>query len=254
MLDSTITSPHRKPLELIKIDRPQFTQKKVQHDAGHGQTLPNAPTAIEQSSASGPSPPSASSPIAAAVPAMQIHNRYLIAESEEGVVVIDQHALHERILYEQLRERVLSESLEAQRLLVPEAVDLSPAEAATALANQELFAQLGVELSAFGGDTVLVTSYPAMLANFRPAEVLRDLLECLAAGGKAPDRRDVLDKLLHMVACKAAIKAGDRLSPEEVAALIEMRHLAHDSHHCPHGRPTALVFTREELDRQFLRT
>src|SRR5262249_18563289 len=135
-----------------------------------------------------------------------------------------------------------------------ETVDLSPAEAALALANRELFAQLGVEVSAFGGDTVLVTSYPAMLANFRPAEVLHDLLDCLATSGKTPDRRDVLDKLLHMVACKAAIKAGDRLSPDEVAALIEMRHLAHDSHHCPHGRPTALVFTREELDRQFLRT
>ena len=162
--------------------------------------------------------------------------------------------LHERILYEQLRERVLAGTLETQRLLVPEAVDLSPAEAATALANQELLAQLGVEVSAFGGDTVLVTSYPAMLANFRPAEVLHDLAARLLAGGKTPDRRDLLDELLHMISCKAAIKAGDRLSPEEVAALVELRHLAQDSHHCPHGRPTALVFTREELDRQFLRT
>jgi DNA mismatch repair protein MutL len=64
----------------------------------------------------------------------------------------------------------------------------------------------------------------------------------------------MVDELLHMIACKAAIKAGDRLSQEEVAALVELRHLAQDSHHCPHGRPTALVFTREELDRQFLRT
>jgi DNA mismatch repair protein MutL len=185
---------------------------------------------------------------------MQVHNRYLIAESEEGVVVIDQHALHERILYEQLRERVLAGALETQRLLVPEAVDLSPAEAAAALADEELLAQLGVEVAPFGGDTVLVTSYPAMLANFRPADVLRDLVARLMAEGKAPDRRDLLDELLHMIACKAAIKAGDRLSPEEVTALVELRHLAQDSHHCPHGRPTALVFTREELDRQFLRT
>ena len=170
---------------------------------------------------------------------MQVHNRYLIAESEEGVVVIDQHALHERILYEQLRERVLAGNLETQKLLVPEAVDLSPAESATALANRELLAQLGMEVSAFGGDTVLVTSYPAMLANFRPAEVLHDIVERLLAGGKTPDRRDMLDELLHMISCKAAIKAGDRLSPEEVAALVELRHLAQDSHHCPHGRPTA---------------
>jgi len=185
---------------------------------------------------------------------MQVHNCYLIAESDEGVIVIDQHALHERVLYEQLRERVLSGTLETQRLLVPEAVDLSPAEAAAALANHDLLAKLGVEVSAFGGDTVLVTSYPAMLANFRPAEVLQDLVARLIGGGKSPERRDLIDELLHMISCKAAIKAGDRLSSEEVAALVEMRHLAQDSHHCPHGRPTALVFTREELDRQFLRT
>ena len=72
--------------------------------------------------------------------------------------------------------------------------------------------------------------------------------------GKAPDRRDMLDELLHMVACKAAIKAGDRLTPAEITALLDQRRLVRDDHHCPHGRPTALVFTREELDLQFKRT
>ena len=80
------------------------------------------------------------------------------------------------------------------------------------------------------------------------------MVERLLEGGKAPDRRDLLDELLHMIACKAAIKAGDRLTPEEVAELVEQRHLAQDAHHCPHGRPTALVFTRDDLDRQFKRT
>jgi DNA mismatch repair protein MutL len=64
----------------------------------------------------------------------------------------------------------------------------------------------------------------------------------------------MLDELLHMISCKAAIKAGDRLSPDEISALVEQRHSYADSHHCPHGRPTSLVFTREELDRQFMRT
>ena len=72
--------------------------------------------------------------------------------------------------------------------------------------------------------------------------------------GKSPDRRDLLDELLHMISCKAAIKAGDRLSTEEVTALLEQRHLFQDTHHCPHGRPTALVFTNEELDKRFKRT
>jgi DNA mismatch repair protein MutL len=185
--------------------------------------------------------------------ALQVHNRYLVAESDEGLVVIDQHALHERILYEQLREKVLSGELETQNLLVPEPVDLTPAEAAAVLDQTELLGQLGVKVEPFGGDTVLVSGYPAMLANLSPAEVLRDVVDHLLSGGKAPDRRDLLDSLLHMISCKAAIKAGDRLSHAEIDALLEQRHLAQDAHHCPHGRPTALVFTRDQLDRQFKR-
>jgi DNA mismatch repair protein MutL len=188
------------------------------------------------------------------VGALQIHNRYLITESDEGVVVIDQHALHERILYEHLRAKVLAGALESQALLVPEPVDLSPAEAAAVIDAQDVLAKLGVTVAPFGGGTVLVSSYPAMLANVPPAEVLRDLVDRLLAGGKSHDRRDLLDELLHMISCKAAIKAGDRLSGDEIAALLTQRHLAQDTHHCPHGRPTALVFTREELDRQFKRT
>jgi DNA mismatch repair protein MutL len=186
--------------------------------------------------------------------AIQVHNRYLIAETAEGMVIIDQHALHERILYEQIREKVLAGVLESQRLLVPEPVDLGPAEAAAVLAAAETLARLGVQVEPFGGGTVLITSYPAMLANFRPVEVLRELVDKLLTESKEPDRRDMLDELLHMISCKAAIKAGDRLSTEEIAALVEQRQAYTDSHHCPHGRPTSLVLTREELDRQFMRT
>jgi len=186
--------------------------------------------------------------------AVQIHNRYLVTESDDGVVVIDQHALHERILYEELREKVLAGAVETQRLLVPEPIDLTAAEAAAVLENRQLLAQLGIEVEPFGGDTVLVSAYPAMLANMNPAEMVRQVLEQFLAGGKQPDRRDLLDELLHMISCKAAIKAGDRLSSGEISALLERRHAVQDSHHCPHGRPTALVFTRQELDRRFGRT
>jgi DNA mismatch repair protein MutL len=186
--------------------------------------------------------------------ALQIHNRYLITESAEGVTIIDQHALHERILFEQLRSRIDAGALETQSLLVPEPVDLSPAEAALAMENRDILAELGLRIEPFGGSTLLVTGFPAMLANMNPAELLRTLLERLVTGGGKPDRRDLLDDLLHSVACKAAIKAGDRLNPAEITALLEQRHLVDDAHHCPHGRPTALVFTREELDKQFKRT
>ena len=185
--------------------------------------------------------------------ALQVHNRYLVVETAVGIEVIDQHALHERILYEQLREKVLGGALESQRLLVPEPVDLTASESAAALEHAELLAELGVEVQPFGGETVLVSSYPAMLANLSPAEVLRELVEKLLVGGRQPDARDLLDELLHMIACKAAIKFGDRLSAEEIESLLAQRHLAQDQHHCPHGRPTSLVFTRDDLDRQFKR-
>jgi len=184
----------------------------------------------------------------------QIHNRYLITENELGMVVIDQHALHERILYEQLREKVIAGQMETQRLLVPEPVTLPPAESAAALEARDTLAKLGIEVEPFGGDTLLVSSYPAMLANLSPAEMLRQVVELLVTSHKNPERRDLLDDLLHMIACKAAVKAGDYLAPEEITALLEQRHCYQDAHHCPHGRPTALVFTREELDRRFKRT
>jgi DNA mismatch repair protein MutL len=184
----------------------------------------------------------------------QIHNRYLVTQDDAGMVVIDQHALHERILYEQIRDRVLSRSMESQRLLIPEPVTLTGPEAAAALDAQETLRQIGIEIEPFGGDTVLVTAYPAMLSKTTPSEMLHQVLEPLMQAGKKPDARDLLEAMMSMMSCKAAIKAGDKLAAEEITALLEQRHLFADTHHCPHGRPTALFFSREQLDKMFKRT
>ena len=185
---------------------------------------------------------------------IQIQNRYLVTEDERGMVVIDQHALHERILYEQFRTKAMDGSLETQRLLVPEPVTLTPPEAAAILENQEQLRQLGIDVEPFGGDTVLVSSYPAMLRRLKIEEMIRQLVEVLLSGKQSPDKRDVLDDLLAMMSCKAAVKAGDPLTTEEIKSLLELQHLCQDSHHCPHGRPSALVFSRDELDKRFQRT
>ncbi len=103
----------------------------------------------------------------------------------------------------------------------------------------------------FGGDTVLVRGVPVMLAHLTPDRLVRDLAEHFHTQPLPPTRDALVAELLHMVACKAAVKAGDRLGPEEIEALLERRHLVADSHHCPHGRPTALVFTKAELEKQF---
>jgi DNA mismatch repair protein MutL len=187
----------------------------------------------------------------AALKAIQVHDSYLIAETADGMMVIDQHALHERILYEQLRQRVSSGKVESQRLLVPEPVHLASAEAAAILERTELLAELGLEVEDFGGDTILVRSLPAMLSHLAADRLLSDLAEHLQTQPIPPSRDALVAEILHMVACQAAVKAGDKLSPEEIAALLERRHLVADSHHCPHGRPTALVFTKAELEKQF---
>ena len=184
----------------------------------------------------------------------QIHNRYLVTQDDDGMVVIDQHALHERILYEQIRDRVLSQTMESQRLLIPEPITLTATEAATALDARETLKQIGIEIEPFGGDTLLVTAYPAMLANVSPAEMVRQVLEPMMEAGKQPDVRVLLDSMMNMMSCKAAIKAGDKLSSQEITALLEQRHLFADTHHCPHGRPTALFFSRDQLDKMFKRT
>ncbi len=186
---------------------------------------------------------------------MQLHNRYLITESDEGVVVIDQHALHERILYEQLREQVLAGALESQALLVPEPVDLTPAEAAAALGSRDVLAQLGLTIEPFGGDTVLLSSYPAMLANFRPAEVLR------RAGRRVVGFRQAAGaaRRARLAIAHDLVQGGDqggrpldaaRRLPRWWSSVIWPR--TPIIVHTAGRRPWS--FSREELDQQFKRT
>lgn len=187
----------------------------------------------------------------AEVRAMQVHDCYLVVETTTGITVIDQHALHERIMYEQLRRRVLAGSVEIQRLLLPLTVQMTAREASTLLDQTELLEELGLHIQDFGGNMIAMTGYPTLMAKADPQTLLKDIVDLLETSGRRIERRDLLDKMLHMMSCKAAIKAGQRLSPEEMEALLAQRHLCDDAHHCPHGRPTALNLTREELDRQF---
>jgi DNA mismatch repair protein MutL len=182
---------------------------------------------------------------------MQVHDSYLVVETEEGLQVVDQHALHERILYEQIRQRILKGSVESQRLLIPEPVEVTATEAELLRGHAPVLRQLGLSVEEFGGNTVVVTAYPVLLRRVSPPQILREVLDELLAEGRGPTRRDLLDKLMHMMSCKAAVKAGMRLAPEEIESLLAWRHLVDDAHHCPHGRPTALNLSRAELDRQF---
>jgi DNA mismatch repair protein MutL len=191
------------------------------------------------------------SPSAAGERAVQMHDRYIVVETPDGIEVIDQHALHERLLYERLKASVAAGGVEAQRLLVPERLDLSPAEMELVAEHADTLGAAGMQVEAFGGSTVIVTSKP-VLAGRTPAATLVRVLERLSATSGSGQM--LVDEVLHGMACKAAIKAGDPLSPAEVEALVRDRRVVAESHHCPHGRPTSLTLTRRDLDRQFRRT
>ena len=219
-------------------------------------TPPSAP----RSAIDGPRLPgfaaAAAGPAAAADEfAVQMHDRYIVVESRDGIEVIDQHALHERVLYERFKAAVAAGGLEVQPLLVPEQVELSPAEIELVHEHAGTLATGGMKVEPFGGGTVIVSSKPVLAGSTSAAVLLREVVDRLAATAAAGSRGGVLvDEVLHGLACRAAIKAGDSLSQAEVDALVRDRRLVPESHHCPHGRPTSLTLSRQELDRQFRRT
>jgi DNA mismatch repair protein MutL len=221
----------------------------VSRPVDQGTEAPEQPSQTPGSApASADQPPSAPP-----VRAIQLYDSYLVLETPEGMLVIDQHALHERILFEQLKRRIREGALETQRLLIPDMVDLAADQCARAMEHRADLLQLGLEIDHFGGGTLVLHSYPAILGNRAPAAVLRAVVDHLISKDRLPDREQLLNDLLSLMACHAAVRAGDRLTPEEISALIALKDLAADTHHCPHGRPTSLLLSRQELDRQFRR-
>ena len=183
--------------------------------------------------------------------AFQVHDCYLVVATDDGIEIIDQHALHERVMYEHLRTRVLSGGVERQKLLVPEAIECSAGEAAVLMEYQDLLKEIGYEIEDFGGTTILVSAHPVLLPRGHFVKILRDLAGKLEESDGKTSRRDLLDNMMHTIACRAAIKAGQRLAPEEMQELLKQRHSVQDSHHCPHGRPTSLNLSQMTLDKQF---
>jgi len=183
--------------------------------------------------------------------AVQLHNTYLVAESEEGILIVDQHALHERVLFEEMMERLEAGPLASQRLLVPVTLAVSDREMAALEEHREALGRLGIEVQAMGPRDVGIQAFPPLLARADPAGTLRDFLEWVLALEAPPAPRQVLENLAHVAACRAAVKAGEPLKAEEIEALLAHREAAEMASTCPHGRPAALVLRRKDLEKQF---
>jgi len=188
---------------------------------------------------------------------LQIHDSYIITQTEDGFLIIDQHALHERIIYEDLCRRLASDigaKLESQKLLVPESFELTDAGAQILEANKDLLQRLGIELEPFGPGIWAVQSFPSLLSGVKPVEFIIDMLDVLADSVGKIDSERLLHKILDLAACKTAVKAGQKLSHAEISKLLSDKNAIQRVSRCPHGRPTAIKFSLAELEKQFKRT
>jgi DNA mismatch repair protein MutL len=181
----------------------------------------------------------------------QIHNAYIVEQTDDGLHIIDQHALHERILYEDLRARAANAAVPRQRLLVPELIELRAQDFMRVMEMKDDLRRFGVEVEEFGDRTIAVQAVPHIASAIDARDLIEELLESdIPADGQPTERQD---RILQMVACKAAVKAGDPLGHAQIDALLDQRDLLGPEPTCPHGRPTTILLSLSELEKQFRR-
>ena len=187
---------------------------------------------------------------------IQLLGGYVVTEDADGIVIVDQHALHERAMFATFLTRIAEGPLESQRLLVPVPIDCSVREVELLEEISPLLARLGITARPFGARAIVIESVPTLLHSrgVDAAQFLRDLLAKALEHGSLLSLEAALHEVLDMMACKAAVKAGDTLSHAEIRALLKMRVEVERAASCPHGRPTSIRIPRGELERRFGRS
>ena len=187
------------------------------------------------------------------IPLGQFRDTFIIAVDEEGIAIIDQHVAHERVLFERITERLTAGRMESQRLLEPLIVSLSASGRQGLLSRRSDLERLGFELEEFGGDTLRVSAYPAVLRAEDCAATLRTLAEDLEGFDRGSPVEDAIKRIAATMACHAAVKANYPLTAEKMAHILdELRRTAYSTI-CPHGRPVMLRLTRREVEKNFQR-
>ena len=187
---------------------------------------------------------------------LQVHAKYILIEDESGVLVIDQHALHERVLFEELNERINAGALEVQQLLVPDVLDVDEAAIEALELLGPMIQRIGFDARPIGPQAISISGVPSFLISrgLEPGSFLRDILAFGVEQGRADDPEALLSEVLDMMSCKAAVKAGDRLTERELQELLARREEIERASNCPHGRPTSLRIPIDEFDRRFGRS
>jgi DNA mismatch repair protein MutL len=181
----------------------------------------------------------------------QLHENYIVAQTDDGIVIVDQHAAHERIVYERMKKVLANGGMARQPLLIPEVVSLDPAEVDRIAARAGEFAELGLVLEPFGPDAILVRETPALLGHIDAESLLRDLADELAETGNATTLRERLDHVSATLACHSSVRSGRRLTADEMNALLREMESTPHSGQCNHGRPTYVELKLADIERLF---
>jgi DNA mismatch repair protein MutL len=181
----------------------------------------------------------------------QVHETYIVAQTRDGIVVVDQHAAHERLVYERMKGEMESGGVTRQALLLPEVVELDPAEAERVLARADELAALGLIIESFGPGAVLVRETPALLGETDAAGLIRDIADDLAENGSALALKERLEEVCSTMACHGSVRAGRRLTAAEMNALLREMEATPHSGQCNHGRPTYVELKLSDIERLF---
>ena len=181
----------------------------------------------------------------------QVHETYIVAQTSDGIVIVDQHAAHERLVYEKMKHALENGGVARQALLIPEIVELDPAECERVCARAEELAELGLMIEPFGPDALLVREVPAVFGQGDVRALVRDLADDIAETGTALSLKERLEEIAGTLACHTSVRAGRRLNAEEMNALLrEMERTPH-SGQCNHGRPTYVELKLSDIERLF---
>lgn len=181
----------------------------------------------------------------------QVHETYIVAQTEDGIVIVDQHAAHERLVYEDMKTALERSGVTAQALLVPEIVEMDEGSAARILARAGELAELGLSIEAFGQGAVAVRETPALLGTVDAQRLIRDLADDLAQYDTALSLKERLEEVCSTMACHGSVRAGRRLNAEEMNALLRQMEATAHSGQCNHGRPTYVELKLKDIEKLF---
>jgi DNA mismatch repair protein MutL len=181
----------------------------------------------------------------------QLHETYILAQTRDGFVIVDQHAAHERLVYEQMKDQIAAGGVARQALLIPEVVSLDPAEAERVTARAEELAELGLVVESFGPGAVLVRETPALLGEVDAQGLIKDIADDLAENDQALALKERLGAVCGTLACRGSVRAGRRLTAAEMNALLRQMEVTPHSGQCNHGRPTYVELKLADIERLF---